>query len=153
MTAKRKSRWGAGIAAVYGAFALGTVAMVLFATTQNIDLVARDYYDQEIKYQNQIERLKRTAASTHVIKAAYDTRQQAIVIDYPDSIAATRLKGTITLFRPAAASHDRQVPITASTQHDQVIDCSRFAKGLWKVKIDWQIDDAEYYTEESIYVE
>lgn len=153
MTTKKTNRWGVGIAAVYGAFALGTIVMVLFATTQNIDLVARDYYDREIKYQDQIERLKRTAASSHVIKAAYDSRQQAIIIDYPDSVAAARLSGLITLFRPALASHDREVPIQISPEHNQAIDCAKFARGLWKVKIDWRIDAEEYYTEESIYVE
>ena len=47
--------WGKSILAVYIGFVLLMVFMVYIASRQDFDLVAKDYYQQEIAYQTKID--------------------------------------------------------------------------------------------------
>ena len=55
-----KMNWGKGIAAVYICFVVIILGFVFYFMNQDVDLVTHKYYDEEIKYQEQIERMKRT---------------------------------------------------------------------------------------------
>ena len=55
-----KISWGISISIVYILFVVVMVGAVIFSTTQESHLVADDYYEREIAYQNQIEKMERT---------------------------------------------------------------------------------------------
>ena len=49
--------WGKRIAIGYGAFVVFILALVVMAFQQDFDLVADDYYEQEIAYQERIDQM------------------------------------------------------------------------------------------------
>ncbi len=51
--------WPGGFFILFGGYIAG---FIVFASRQKMDLVRNDYYDQEIRYQQQIDRVQRTAA-------------------------------------------------------------------------------------------
>ena len=50
-----KFNWGYKILLVYGLFVIGIMFLVFKSTQQKYDLVQKDYYADELKYQNVID--------------------------------------------------------------------------------------------------
>jgi hypothetical protein len=48
--------WGTGIALVYTVFALSMIALVVSSFSKKLDLDSKDYYAQELVFQNQIDK-------------------------------------------------------------------------------------------------
>ena len=60
-----KFNWGTGIFLLYAGFAAVTIALVIFAMTKKVDLVTDNYYDKELKYEEQIQKhLKKLKSSS-----------------------------------------------------------------------------------------
>ena len=60
--------WGKGIVLVYACFVVGMLYLVFQSKQQKIDLVVDDYYQQELKFQQQID------ASNRAVKAGVKAR-------------------------------------------------------------------------------
>ena len=54
---KLQISWGTGIVIAFAIFMAVTVSTAVYMMNQDVNLVADDYYDQEIKYQQQIDRI------------------------------------------------------------------------------------------------
>ncbi len=150
---KKKSRWGIGIAVVYGIFMLAMIAVVVASRFQQVDLVAKDYYDKEIQYQEQIERMKRSQAEGFGLSIKHDVRTSTLRVTFPAEVASSGITGTVKLFRPSNAALDRNFELNVEKGSSCELDCGKLARGLWKIKIDWQIDTLQYYHEEELHVE
>ncbi len=153
MTNTKKSRWGIGIAVAYSVFFLAMVSMVIASRFQRSDLVTRDYYEQEIRYQEQVDRLARTAAHGHALDIRFDTALNAVIVQFPTTVAGSNVSGKIALFRPANAAYDKTFDISIDAANRQILSCDRLPRGMWRIKIAWRIDSEEYYTEEIVHLE
>ena len=149
----KKSFWPLGIILVYGLFFLFLIGFLIFSRFQNRDLVVRDYYEQDQIYQQQIERVKRTRNLADKIKINYDRVNQQITLQFPVEWNPSAISGQIHFFRPAEAKLDRMIPLNLSEQGVQSTDLRQFARGLWRMKIHWDVDGVEYYQEEVFIVE
>ena len=149
----KKSFWPLGIILVYGLFFLFLIGFLIFSRFQNRDLVVRDYYEQDQIYQQQIERVKRTRNLADKIKINYDRANQQITLQFPVEWDPATITGQIHFFRPAEAKLDRMIPLNLSEQGVQSTDLRQFARGLWRMKIHWDVDGVEYYQEEVFIVE
>ncbi|OKL41526.1 FixH family protein [Pontibacter flavimaris] len=137
------------------------VAMVLFmsyiamfvykAMNQDVDLVSKDYYEKEIKYQDQIDRVKRTQALGDVI-VEYKAGEQTLLLQLPATYRGMNPSGTITLFRPSDDKLDKQVPLQLGRDQSQLLEVSDLASGIWKVRVSFNADNQEYYTEKTIQI-
>ena len=63
-----KISWGTGIAATYIIFVLATLGMTYAMMTKNVDLVSTNYYEKEIKYQEQIDKINNTSGLNDKLK-------------------------------------------------------------------------------------
>ena len=147
-TNQKKSKWGIGIFTLYGGFVLFILICVAFASMQSFDLVEPDYYQKGIDYQQQIDRLDRTAASGETPAIGYDATQNGIMVAFPSTVVPGEARGTITLFRPSNAQWDKTVPLNLDSEGKQVISAAALAKGRWRVKVNWTIGDSAYYAED-----
>jgi len=59
---KIKFNWGFGIAAFIGLFIVFISTLVYKCSQHEVDLVSANYYDLEIQYQNQINKMNNSAA-------------------------------------------------------------------------------------------
>lgn len=149
----KTSRWGVGIFVLYGVFVVAVVAMVLFVSLQEIQLVAPDYYREELAYQQQIERIKRTQVLTSAVSFDYNRAAGLITVAFPPEVERSRLGGEIALIRPSDADLDRVVSILPDSTGRQTIDVSGMVKGLWRLKAVWKIDGDEYYNEDMVVIQ
>ena len=152
-TNPKKSRWGVGIFALYGGFVIFILICVAFASLQDFDLVAQDYYQKGIEYQTQIDKLNRTAASGDAPTIGFDRQSRSILVAFPQTKTSALAKGTVTLFRPSNAQWDRTIPLDLASDGKQSIAAETFAKGRWRVKVDWSVGDTSYYAEDFLDLE
>src|SRR3954469_14155038 len=76
----KKSLWPVGIVAAFVVFICGTISLVVFACSQKQDLVSSDYYEQEIRFQGQLEKVERAYRSAQPASIAYDSAAKCIRI-------------------------------------------------------------------------
>jgi hypothetical protein len=144
---KKSTRWPLTIAAVYILFILALVAIVIFSQFQSVDLVSKDYYTQEIMYQNQIERIQRSKSLPDPVTWKYDSYNALLRINFPTHLDPGLIHGNILLFRPSDARLDRTIDIKLLSDGSQMISTKHLSSGLWKLKIFWQHTQNDYYEE------
>lgn len=140
--------WGHNIIVAFTLFAgfIGYLAYKSFQ--QNVDLVAEDYYLQEIQYQDQIDKIKNTKAARQVV--TFSQENNNLIVQFPNGTNA--VNGTISLFRPSDARFDQDVTITLNDDMQQVIPTDQVVKGYYRIKVNWKAGEEAYFTEESVYI-
>ena len=146
----KKNVWPYAIVAYFVVFITGMITWVGFAMRHDDQLVRPDYYEHEIQYQNQIDRVARTRALNHSVDVAYDAARNAVSISLPPGMRGQKFEGTIHLYRPSDARLDRVLKFAPSVDGTQQINVSSLQAGLWKLRLDWKASNAEYYLEKSL---
>jgi hypothetical protein len=143
-----KINWGVGIAVVIVLFIIGIAANVIFSLSRKSELVSSDYYKKEISYQKQIDKMALTKKLPEKMKIF--TAGDNLVLKFPDIFKGQKVDGEIILYRPSNDMLDKKSKINLNDENLQLIDVKQFAKGLWRVKINWKVNGSEYYNEETI---
>jgi nitrogen fixation protein FixH len=144
--------WGYKILFLYTGFVGGMLFLVYKCTQQNIDLVADNYYEKELQFQDQINRTNNATAEGFRLKMAYEPASASITVAYPATLNDKKVAGEIHLFRPDNAKLDIKIPVNA-TNGIQTIDASKLAKGYWRVQTSWQVGETPLYQEEKIFIQ
>jgi hypothetical protein len=143
--------WGKKIAALYIGFVVLVVGMVIFAMTKNTDLVSDNYYEKEIKYQEQIDKEKRTKELPEQVKIEY--LGSYVSVKFPQTYNSKDIKGSILFYRPSEASRDFRLNIEPDENGEQKIMTNKFSKGIWKVQISWKMNGTDYYNESIVRID
>ena len=143
----KSSRWPAGLAIFYISFMLITIAVLIFSTFHRVDLVAEDYYEREINYQEHIERIQRADSLSAPVNWLYDRLKKSLIVRFPPELEAREIKGHFLFFRPSDASLDQVFPIKLSEENSQTLNTAPLLPGLWRLKILWELNSKEYFTE------
>ena len=129
------------------------VAFVLFAgfigtlvtvcVRQDIPLVSKEYYQDELVYQDQIDRMENANMLDDKPEITLDA--QAITVVY-DRFAEVQ-HGKLKLFRPSDSELDETFELSASTANSQVFQIKNPAPGLYRARLSWEQEGKEYYIE------
>ena len=57
---KNYQTWPVAITLIFSIFVLTLIGLVIFTSGHSVDLVSEDYYGQELAFQKQIDRIKRS---------------------------------------------------------------------------------------------
>ena len=124
------------------------IALVIGCLKQNYFLVAKDYYRQEINYQQHIDKVNKTHSEQKVVDLENRATAGYVKLQFPHlSEKRDVVKGKITFFRPSDARKDVVVPIDLKGTNQQAINVESLEKGLWKVKVDWIEEGEAYYND------
>ena len=136
--------WGNKIILSFSVFVAIIITMVVVSMKQDVFLVSEDYYDKEVKYQAQIDKMQLTSdeKATVVISKNSD-HIQIEFSDVPE-------KGEILFFRPSDATQDFKVVVMK--EKTQLLSKVNLEKGYWKIKISWSANGKDYYTEKSVVI-
>lgn len=143
----RKSNWGIGMAVLYCSFAIFILALVVFSVSNPVDLVEDNYYEQELLYQDQVNRIRRTKALPVGLRVHYTAVRHQITVSFPTQFSEST-EGTITLFRPSDSRLDHVIDLKLNDNAEQVIDSELMTPGMWRLIVRWTSDGQEYYDEE-----
>ena len=145
-----KFNWGTGIVLAF----IGFISFILyFVITMNVDdelnhdLVSEDYYGDELKYQNDIDKL--TNSTTLDTNISYEKTTDGLLIKFPEAFDYKEIKGKMFLYRPSNKQLDFETTISLSNSNLLIPD-KRLVDGRWNINVDWQYKGKSYLFKESI---
>lgn len=145
-----KISWGFGITLTIIVFLLISFATIYFSFNQKVNLVRDDYYEQEVKYQQKIEIIKRTQELPEQLEIKVVDKN--IYFQFPQMFSSKSIQGSILLYRPSDRDKDFLVKLDLDNNLSQSIPLNNLAPGLWKVQVDWNVEKIEYFNEKIIMV-
>ena len=149
---KTRNFWPYGIITAFIVFISGTIGLIVLACSNKIDLVNTNYYEQEIRFQEHIDSVRRTRTIAGNASISFDQTTQKIAISVPREPTGVSFEGLIHLYRPSSASLDRELPLQSGGT-TQLIDTSNLKPGLWIVRISWRANREDFFIEKKIVVE
>ena len=142
--------WGYKILFVYIFFVAGIIVLVAKSSMQNQDLVTKDYYEQELKYQDKIDQTERANALSSLVK--YEIREHDIMINFPQEMKNTDLKAHILLY--CTTDKNKDIEKNISTKDGIILmPFAAVNKGLHELKISWTANNTEYYYEHKLFIQ
>jgi hypothetical protein len=146
----KKLNWGTGIVIAFVLFIAFILYFVIKTSTDTMyeyDLVAKDYYKDELEYQQRIDKLNNAKKLTQNISIS--KTNEGITIYFPKNIALEKIKGTVYLYRPSNENLDVRLPI-AITNQTQLISKDILIGGRWNVQIEWNVAEESYLFQHSL---
>jgi len=145
----KKLSWGTKLGIGASIYVIGVLIFVGFSTTQKINLVSKDYYPKEVKYQEQINKIKN--AQEMPIAIQIEQVGNNIEVKFPTKML-TGVEGDIILYRPADYESDMKYQIALNDSGVHTLSTNELLKGRYTVQIDWKHKGVAYYKEEAIYL-
>ena len=142
--------WPYAIIVVFTCFTAGMATMVVLAFHSNTDLVSRDYYEQELRFQGRIDSLDRTKSLHASAKYNADTKQ--VVITLPAEHAGKNVEGKIQVYRPSAEGLDRDFQLAPDNKGNQTLDVATLQNGLWRIRVAWTVAGQDYFLEQKLII-
>ena len=144
---KKNKSWPIGLIVVFIVFFLYLIGFIVLSQMNRSDLVTENYYEEEMTYQNQIERIERSRQLCKNILLNHDYQKKRVELKFPSEFDPETIRGSILFFRPSDAQQDQIHPIQLNDKGTQILDVKHLSKGFWRVKIFWHMDDKEFYHE------
>ena len=146
-----KISWGVGITVSIIVFMLISVMFIYIAFNQDVNLVRDDYYEAEVKYNETMEKVKRTSALVDKLKIS--VIENNIQLQFPKISKSENINGNILLYRPSERNKDLSITIRPDSNYLQTINTANMLSGMWKVKVDWSADSISYLNDDIIMVQ
>lgn len=147
---KRINPWPWAIIATFVLFLSGTLTLVVVACSHHLDLVSPDYYEQEIRFQNHLNRVRNTSELKRAVAIRLDPATRRLLIALPTEQTGKVTTGQVHLYRPSSAGLDQKIALNTNPSGEQSLDASHLLPGHWKVRVTWTCDGRDYFTEQSI---
>ena len=136
--------WGKKITLVYIGFVALILTLVVVSMRQKVDLVSADYYAKELNYQSDINKMANAKALKTPLKCSLVNN--TIEIIFPEEQAEKSIDAKAFVYKPSDNKSDKEIKFT--TQDGRyVISTDGFVKGMYKIKVDWKVENIEYQTE------
>lgn len=144
-----KINWGAGIALLYAGFVVMILLLVGMSASQKIDLVTDRYYEDELRFQDKINKVNLTRQLKHPL--TWNIEHQGIMIYYPKEFDGSNVTGNVKLYCPSDNTKDLSFPVIAQNG-TQLIPASELTPGRYYLQIDWKYGDQAYWNEDVIVI-
>ncbi len=145
-----KFNWGTGIVLAF----IGFISFILyFVISMTInkkyehDLVTENYYNQELEFENELH--KQRNAQTLEEDITWTRAENGLVINFPESMNPSDIKGKVFLYRPSNKQLDFESAISLS-DHNLLIPDKSLLGGRWNIKVDWQYKGNAYIFKKDI---
>jgi len=140
--------WGIKITVVYVGFVLMILSLVIISATSKSELVAKDYYAQELAFQEKIDAMANETGLQ--VSITHSISENAAVLRFPQAEMAKDFSGDVLFFRPSDASKDLKIKLAFDANGQQLIAKNKLSKGVYKMCISWINNATTYYKEEII---
>lgn len=142
--------WPYSIIAFFAVAICAVVSYTVFSIRQSVDLVADDYYAQELVYQEHIDSLRRANALPERPSWEHRDSERRFIVSFPASLAGRLTAGTLTFYRASDKRLDRDFVLALQPDGSQQISTDGMAPGLWQIQLQWTMDGDSYYVEEAV---
>lgn len=146
----KKINWGTGIVIAFVLF-IGFILFFVIKTSTDTnydyDMVADDYYNDELQYQEQIDKLENT--KTDKVELVFTKIPEGIKIEFPSNLNYNDITGTVSLYRPSNQVLDFEMPLSIS-KNSLLIPKKVLIGGRWDIHVEWNYKSKKYLSNYSI---
>jgi hypothetical protein len=142
--------WGNRLLVTFILFGAGILYMVFRTFSVNSDLVKKDYYKDELRYQQVIDGSNRANALTSPVKL--ELKYQSVLLQLPEEMTNKEITGEVLFYCAYNEKKDKQFPLQVDNKGIQIFQPGTIAPGNYTVKITWKNDGKDYYAEQSLTV-
>ena len=141
--------WAWKITFLFVSFVLFMSFMVYKSVSQDFHLVSKEYYEDEIAYQ---ERIDAMAIGNEIKdKVHMDIQDKILLITFSESIAED-MNGEIHFYDPVNARKDFLIPIDLDSSLQMAVSFDNKIRKRWKVKIQGLYKSKEVFIEKEIMI-
>lgn len=146
-----KFNWGTGLAIFITLF-IGALIFVLIQSTKYTEsLVIENYYEEDLSYQQMMEKKQNTVSLTEKVKLIYNREEKNIYLYFPED-AVGLIDGNVLLYNPLSDKLDVKYDFNLGSDIEYIIPTKDLQTGKIKVKIDWNRAGKSYYQEEELII-
>ena len=138
------------IAVVFILFMGFIISMVSYTATLDTDLVAEDYYQQEVNYQDIIDAKKNGADLAN--KIIFQQDENLLSIHFPENIDFKAIKGSVHFYHPKNVKYDVEKRLALTNNNSQTFKKEGLQKGNYTIKMKWKDNGKTYYIEKTYFI-
>jgi hypothetical protein len=135
--------WGKWIIVAFLLFAGFIATLVTVCMRQDVNLVSKDYYKDELAYQDQISRINNANELNE--KPVIKSSGNFLEVDFNQF--GQLEKGELKLFRPSDSKMDKVFVIQPTAASKQIFALDGLGKGMYRARMKWQMNGKEYFVE------
>lgn len=146
-----KLNWPTMIVISFAAFIVFILSFVVLTFTDkrfDHDLVTENYYGKELLLQDEINQQQQ--AFKLRLNPTIETTSEGIAINFPPHLAAEKVVGKVSLYRPSNRRLDFEIPISLSSSFMLIPD-SMLVDGRWDLTVDWKVNGEKLLYKKSIF--
>lgn len=143
--------WGNKLLLVFAVFG-GMISYMVYRCMETpVDLVNKEYYKDELVYQQVIDGTRKANALSGKVKLQQETA--TISLQFPVEMKSGEVRGTVSFYCPSDKAKDRQLPLRVDAGARQEMATRYFSPGHYTVKISWENKGVTYFTEEPFIIQ
>lgn len=136
---------------------LGFILFVLFigylaykSINTKYELVSKDYYKDELRYQEKIDGRQNAAKISEV---NFSQTKDNFSVNMPVELKGKELKGELWFYCATDEKKDRKIPLKVDTSNQQIISKAELYKTKYLLKFTWKDGATDYYLEKEISID
>jgi nitrogen fixation protein FixH len=138
--------WGNKLVAVFSCFVALMAFMVYNCFKVPVNLVSKEYYKDELAYQQVIDGKNRLTALGSDVKL-YE-QEDVIMLQLPVQTNGTAVTGKVWFYCASSADQDLKFELQPDGNGRQFIDRDSLMPGNYQVKVDWKSGEESYYSDQ-----
>lgn len=142
--------WGNKLLLAFIVFGTGMFYLVYRSVSTQYELVEKDYYNQELRYQQVIEGTNRVNQLGSPVKIAQTNT--GITLELPLEMRNKKIAGNILFYCAYDQKKDKKFVLQPDPDGVQVFEPTAVSPGNYTVKINWSNEGKKYFSEKSLTV-
>ncbi|MCW5909859.1 MAG: FixH family protein [Cyclobacteriaceae bacterium] len=124
-------------------FALFIGTLVVVSMRQEVSLVSKSYYEDELKHSEKMQRMNNASTLAGKPTLSFEGNKVKVSFDEFNTIE----NGKLTVQRPSKAALDYQFEVPAVPDQSQYFELKNWEQGLYRIGFSWSANGREYYVE------
>lgn len=124
-------------------FALFIGTLVVISVRQDVSLVSKNYYQDELRHSEKMTKQVNTSELSEQPQISFE--ENSVKVMYP--LLSNFESGQLMIQRPSDARLDQQFEIQPGAGDTQIFELKVWEQGLYRVSLTWSMDGKEYYFE------
>ncbi len=142
--------WGNKLVFVFVAFAGLMGTLVYKAMNTKYELVSKDYYKDELRYQDKLDGIKQ---ANKISEVQIKQEKKNIVITFPSELEGLPIEGEAWFYCKTNADKDKRLPLLLHHTSKYIVPADSLSRENYTVKITWKSGSTGYYSEKTINLE
>lgn len=143
--------WGYKLVFTFIVFAALMSYLVYRAVNTDFQLVEKEYYKSELRYQEVIDGTNRVNDLSSPVTLV--SNKETITLQLPNEMKNSKVDGNIWFYCAYDAAKDKKIALNPDASGKQQIPVLELLPGNYTAKIQWQQEGKQYYSEKRLAIE